>query len=89
MKFIEDVNPWGLLWEIIVENIPLFHDQFFELFSAQVLTQTCAWIVLDAKIVLFNVIIVIDVTIIILQSLGSVAQSLNVLLLYGNMEQLA
>ena len=34
---------WGP-WQIIVEKIPLFEGQFFELFSAQALIQDYAWI---------------------------------------------
>ena len=42
LKIIEDINLWGLLWQIIVENVPLFYDQFSEHFSIQVLIQDCA-----------------------------------------------
>jgi hypothetical protein len=62
---IKDINPWGHLWQIIVKNIPLFQDEFFELFSAQLLIQDHAWIVTDAKFILFNVVI-INVIVIIL-----------------------
>ena len=47
LKNIEDINPWGPLWQI-VEKIPFFYDQLFEIFSAQVLIQECVWIVPDA-----------------------------------------
>lgn len=55
------------LWPIVIENFPLFQDQFFELFSVQVLIQYYAWIVPNAKFVSFNV-VVSNVTIVILLS---------------------
>ena len=45
MEIIKDINSWGPLCQIIVENIPFFQDQFFELFSAQVLIQDYTMIV--------------------------------------------
>lgn len=39
LKTIEDINLWGRLLQVIVENIPLFQVEFFELFSTQVLLQ--------------------------------------------------
>ena len=49
------------------------------------------WIVPDAKIVMFNVVVVISVTVVVLRS-GFIAQalplSLSVLILFGNIKQL-
>ena len=36
---IKNIHPRGSLCQTIVSNIPLLHDQFFELFSVQVLIQ--------------------------------------------------
>ena len=69
---IKDINPWGPLWQIIVENIPLFQDEFFELFSAQVLIQYHAWIVPDAKFVLFDVVIISVIVIILRPRLSDI-----------------
>ena len=46
----------------------LFENQFFELFSIQVLIQYCVWIVHDAKFILFVVVVVINITVVILLS---------------------
>ena len=47
---MEDINPWGALWQIIVGNILLFHNQFFELFSVEVSIQNRAWIAPQCEI---------------------------------------
>ena len=94
LKIIKDINPWGPLWQIIVENISLCYDQFFELFSAQVWIQE--WRHCKCK-PSFTTCPVCHVVRYVFQYLSiraatlqaqTLPLSLNVLILYGDMEQM-
>ena len=95
VKIIEDMNPWGPLWKVIVENIPLFQDQFFELFSVQVMIQEwrhceckppfMTWLMCHVVLYVFQYLLVRVATL----KAQTLPLSLNVLMLCGNMEQLA